>query len=144
MGLTIESPSARFYSTVGDLDWVIEPQVELGPANGISFLTRADFVISPKVKNNEIEIKPIAVYCDGYAFHKDQVGMDIAKRMAIVKSGTLANWANRNIVFQVTGAVDEKFEHFLKLNSMQLLLEYLNAPDVEYFKTNAVTLGDLC
>lgn len=159
--------------TVGDSEWVIEPQVELSPANGMQFLTRADFVISPKIKNTEIEIKPIAVYCDGYAFHKDQVGTDIAKRMAIVKSGThlvwslsykdvenvfhnqgdyytdiikrgtLANWANRNIVFQVTGAIPEKFEHFLNLNSVQLLLEYLNAPDIEYFKSNASTLGGL-
>jgi DEAD/DEAH box helicase domain-containing protein len=159
--------------TVGDSEWVIEPQVELIPAGGMQFLTRADFVISPKIKNTKIEIKPIAVYCDGYAFHKDQIGIDIAKRMAIVKSGThlvwslsykdvenvfhnqgdyytdiikrgtLANWDNRNIVFRITGTIDEEFEHYLKLNSIQLLLEYLNAPNIEYFKSNASALGGL-
>ncbi len=35
---------------------------------------------------------PIAVFLDGWQYHKDRIGDDIAKRMAVARSGKFAVW----------------------------------------------------
>jgi DEAD/DEAH box helicase domain-containing protein len=65
-------------------NWLVEPQVELGPDKGISVSSRADFVLYPeRPKEGE---RPVAVFTDGYEYHADpisgkmRVALDSAQR----------------------------------------------------------------
>src|SRR5207237_764269 len=52
-------------------NWLVEPQVDLGPEKGISVPSRADFVFYPeRPKPGE---RPIAVFTDGYEYHADPI-----------------------------------------------------------------------
>jgi len=70
--------------------WEIEPQVVLDERMGVQFMSRADFVIWPvKVSSNQ---KPVAIYTDGFAFHKDKVDDDTLKRESIRISRNFRVW----------------------------------------------------
>jgi DEAD/DEAH box helicase domain-containing protein len=78
-------------------NWLIEPQVELGPEKGISVPSRADFVLYPE-RPYPGEF-PIALFADGYEWHADPVsgkmrtGKDSAQRLAIARSGKYRVWS---------------------------------------------------
>lgn len=74
----------------GDRVWMVEPQVELGPDRGVVIPCKPDFVLWPQNING---IFPIAVFLDGWRFHKDRMGDDIAKRMAVARSGKFSVWS---------------------------------------------------
>ena len=80
-----------YFLKVGDKSYYIEPQVDLGELQGVSISSRADFVIRP-ARSSEMML-PIAVFLDGYAFHRDRVGLDMAQRMAITQSGKYRIWS---------------------------------------------------
>ncbi|WP_052813126.1 DEAD/DEAH box helicase [Desulfonatronum thioautotrophicum] len=80
-----------YFYTIDGQAYLIEPQVELGPAWGVAVHSRADFLIRPA--RERTDIKPIAVFTDGYAYHKDRVGLDLTQRMAIVHSGRFHVWS---------------------------------------------------
>ena len=46
---------------------------------GVIIDCKPDFILYPS-KNNSQYIKPIAVFTDGYTYHKDSIGTDMAKR----------------------------------------------------------------
>src|SRR5690606_4446089 len=69
---------------VGKQRYRIEPQCELGAAQGVSVSSKPDFVIWPWSTNSKR--KPIAVFCDGWVYHKDSTREDARKRSAIVNS----------------------------------------------------------
>ena len=81
--------------TIGDGDnkirWEVVPQVELRPSTGVSVKSKVDFIFYP-VRQHQ-EIKPVVVFTDGYTFHRDRVGKDMAQRMAIVLSGQYNVWS---------------------------------------------------
>ncbi len=72
-----------------DMTWEIEPQVDFDPTSGIADETRPDFVIRPL---HDVKHKPVAVYTDGFRYHKDSVGKDSRKREAIRRSGNYRVW----------------------------------------------------
>lgn len=72
-----------------DRVWSIEPQVELGRDQGVLIQCKPDFVLWPE---NASQL-PITVFLDGWKYHKDRVGDDIAKRMAIARSGKFCVWS---------------------------------------------------
>lgn len=74
----------------GERVWTVEPQVELGPDRGVVIPCKPDFVLWPQ---NVDGIVPIAVFLDGWRFHKDRIGDDIAKRMAVARSGKFSVWS---------------------------------------------------
>ena len=76
---------------IGDCTWDIEPQVDLGPANGVAVNCRPDFIFWP-VRTTGTQ-KPVAVFTDGFTFHKDRVADDFLKRMAIIQSGKFRVWS---------------------------------------------------
>jgi len=78
-----------YFLTAGDKAWSIEPQVELGPAQGVVIPCKPDFVLWPE---NLVQHKPITVFLDGWNPHKNRIGDDIAKRMAIERSGKFEVW----------------------------------------------------
>lgn len=74
---------------IGDQTYDVELQKKLGPQDGVSIQSRADFVFWPKNEN----VKPIVVFTDGYAFHFDRIGLDMAQRMAIAQSRKFHVWS---------------------------------------------------
>lgn len=92
----------------GERVWTVEPQVTLGPDRGVVIPCKPDFVLWPQ---NIDGILPIAVFLDGWRFHKDRIGDDISKRMAVARSGRFSVWTltadDVAIVLEPGGAVPE-------------------------------------
>lgn len=71
---------AGYFLKAGAHHWRVEPQVSLGPDQGVVIPSKPDFVLWPETDSGCL---PIAVFLDGWQYHKDKIGDDIAKRMAI-------------------------------------------------------------
>ena len=85
--------------------WYVEPQVELGPSDGVRIRCRPDFLIRPA--HRKPETPPVAVFTDGFEHHRDQTDDDSAKRMALSRAGYLVwslTWHDLEGVFG--GAAD--------------------------------------
>jgi DEAD/DEAH box helicase domain-containing protein len=124
---------------VGIQRYWIEPQVDLGPNDGVAIPSRPDFVLWPAQSSSPR--KPIAVFCDGWAYHKGITREDAAKRNALLASGKFWVWS---ITWEdVTAAIGGSTETDLvdKLNEMAL--SELPAPlrsmdDVAHWSRHAV------
>lgn len=87
---------------VGSQRYRIEPQCELNVGAGVAVPSKPDFVIWPWASGSKR--RPVAVFCDGWAYHKDCTREDAAKRSAIVASGKFWTWS---VTHQdVAGAMD--------------------------------------
>ena len=90
--------------TVNDITWEIEPQRLLDAADGVSVTCKPDFVFWPVSDKSK---KPVAVFTDGFVYHKDKVADDTLKREAIRRSKHFRVWAfswkDVQSVFQVQG-----------------------------------------
>lgn len=76
---------------LGQEQWLIEPQVTLNKADGVAVASKADFVIRPaRSLSGKL---PVVVFTDGFAFHRDRIGADMAQRMAIMRSGKFRVWS---------------------------------------------------
>ncbi|HEQ3432716.1 TPA: DEAD/DEAH box helicase [Vibrio cholerae] len=73
-----------------DVSWHLVPQVELGANDGVYIETCPDFVLYPA--SQMAGVKPLAIYLDGFAFHKKIVFDDVAKRNAVRDSGRYNTW----------------------------------------------------
>lgn len=142
---------------IGECVWDIEPQVDLGPSEGVLVKCRPDFVFRPvRITGTQ---KPVAVFTDGFTFHKDHVADDFLKRMAIIQSGKYRVWSlsynDVQDVFQSKGdyktntwaydklpggsrmymsyvkSMDAQELILAKKNPFELLVEYLSRPDAE-------------
>ena len=118
----------KFKITSGDYSfyYVIRPQFELGPTNGVKYNTRSDFYISlSSIEKDGIAIeddgilssvKGIAIYLDGYTFHATEENCrffdDLKKRVAIVESNSIISWS-------LTWSDIEKFDAIEKENDNQ-------------------------
>lgn len=99
----------KFKITSGDhaFYYVIRPQYQLGPVNGVSLNTRSDFYISlSSIEKNGVplqddnivsSVKSIAIYLDGYTYHATEENCrffdDLRKRIAIVESNAITSWS---------------------------------------------------
>jgi DEAD/DEAH box helicase domain-containing protein len=70
--------------------WV-EPQVDLGPNDGVEVYCRPDFVLWPVQRKSPR--RPIAVFCDGWTHHQASTREDAKKRSALVASGRFWVWS---------------------------------------------------
>lgn len=75
---------------VGSCLWEIEPQVVLDNLYGVSVQSRADFIIWPVRTSGDQ--KPVAIFTDGFLYHKDKVADDTLKREAIRRSNRFRVW----------------------------------------------------
>ena len=73
----------------GPRRWRLELQVNLTPSDGVVVPCKPDFVFWPDDGANDL---PVAVFLDGWQYHKDIVPTDLAKRMAVAKSGRFSVW----------------------------------------------------
>ena len=87
---TIRNGKHSYYVSVGDCSWEVEPQVNLGPSEGVAIKSKPDFVFWPV---NAPGRMPVAVFTDGFLYHKDIVTDDTIKREAIRRSGNFRVWS---------------------------------------------------
>ncbi len=80
-----------FLLEVGSQRYWVEPQRDLGPSDGVAIASRPDFTLWPA--QSKSARRPIAVFCDGWAYHKDSMRADAAKRSALVSSGSFWVWS---------------------------------------------------
>ncbi len=146
-----------YFLKVGTRAYYIEPQVKLGELAGVSIESRADFVIrSARLDDG---MKPIVLFLDGYTYHRDRIGKDMAQRVAIVQSKKFLVWslswhdventfksqnnffidflepgglpAGGNFNQLLEGYEVKKLKKLISLNSFDLLLHFLESPDQE-------------
>lgn len=80
---------AGYELQAGARRWRVELQVPLGEADGVVVPCRPDFVFWP---DDTVDDLPIALFVDGWQYHKDIVTTDLVKRMAVAKSGRFSVW----------------------------------------------------
>ncbi|MEG2268966.1 MAG: DUF1998 domain-containing protein, partial [Acinetobacter sp.] len=73
----------------GQRRWRLEPQVYLSEGYGVSIASKPDFVFWPDDQTSDL---PIALFLDGWKYHQHSIADDLAKRMAIAKSGRFSVW----------------------------------------------------
>lgn len=69
--------------------WRLELQVNLAAGDGVCVPCKPDFVFWPDDSANDL---PVAVFTDGWQHHKETILTDLAKRMAVAKSGKFSVW----------------------------------------------------
>lgn len=95
VGKDIIRGKSGFRLTIGDLAYEIEPQVNLGKAEGVQFASKPDFVLWPVQSG----VMPVAIFLDGYRFHADKASEDLLKRQALMRAGFVVwtlNWYDIN------------------------------------------------
>jgi len=75
----------------GERRYEIEPQVTLGPDDGIARALSVDFMIRPQ--QAEALGRPIAVFLDGLQYHRERIGRDLAQRRALQASCGYRVWS---------------------------------------------------
>ena len=65
--------------------WCVVPQVDVGLADGVPHPSRPDFLIRPA--RISAAHPPVAVFTDGFEYHRDVVDDDSLKRMALARAG---------------------------------------------------------
>ncbi|MBR5902083.1 DEAD/DEAH box helicase [bacterium] len=140
---------------VNDAEWEIEPQVKLDHTQGVKVTCKPDFIIRPK--NNDKKL-PVAIFTDGYKYHKDNVADDTLKREAIRRSGKYRVWVlswhdvksafsiqsnyatptlipeqmPSNIYHPTVGYLKaEKLKPY-RMSTLELLMQYLELDNAEY------------
>ena len=125
------------------ISWKLEQQVPIGAAEGVRAFSRADFLLTPTAGG-----KPIALYTDGWEFHRTRLARDTEQRLALQRSGRYLFWAlswddvveaiptaqkpldPNGLVVGVVPAFANKPETFLERWWPQKLLEALPTPPV--------------
>lgn len=154
---TIRNGKHSYYVKIENYAWEIEPQVLLDAGSGVSVTCKPDFVFWPVSAPGH---KPVAVFTDGFLYHKDIVSDDTIKREAIRRSGNFRVWSLsfkdvQSVLFAPQGDFytatleAEKmpsgkmmYQNMIKkqkadaiepakLSSFDLLLEYLKLPEAE-------------
>lgn len=87
---TIRNGKHSYYIKLGETAWEIEPQVLLDAGDGVKVTSKPDFVFWPINATNHM---PVAVFTDGFLYHKDIVANDTVKREAIRRSGNFRVWS---------------------------------------------------
>ena len=72
--------------------WSIEPQVRLGEREGVALASQPDFVLRCESLSGR-GARPIALFADGFEYHKNIQADDTAKRYAILASGGYRVWS---------------------------------------------------
>jgi DEAD/DEAH box helicase domain-containing protein len=82
---------------IGQVAYEMEPQVNLGSAQGVQFASCPDFVLWPVGS----DLQPVAIFLDGYKFHANKGSEDLIKRQALMHAGFVVwslNWYDVNKV----------------------------------------------
>ena len=75
--------------TIAGEVYEIQPQVELGSAEGLQANVSIDFVLWPR----RSEVRPIALFLDGWQYHHYRIGRDMAQRAMLRRAGQFHVWS---------------------------------------------------
>ena len=153
---TIRNGKHSYYIKLDDAAWEIEPQVLLDAGDGVKVTSKPDFVFWPIHADDQL---PVAVFTDGFLYHKDIVADDTVKREAIRRSGKFRVWSlsykdvqsvfapqgdyctatleaekmpSGKMMYQNTiKSANADSLNPAKSSSFDLLMEYLKRPDAE-------------
>lgn len=87
----------RWDLRIGQMHWEMQAQVDLGPHDGVRERCRPDYLLRPM--SIGADSKPIAVFCDGFAYHVkpgeelSPLEADVRKRSSILESGRYRVWS---------------------------------------------------
>lgn len=154
--------------TIDSMVWRIEPQRELGKAQGVALATKPDFLLTNT--SGALDSPRVAVYCDGYQYHvlpdqaQSRLADDLRKRQALLDAGFLVwslTWADiKGFVEKSPPPGTTVFENLslkslsqiwttLKTaapkdrhhrNSLLILLQFLRNPNLREWKAGAEAL----
>ncbi len=114
---------------IGECSWEVEPQVLLDAFYGVPVSSRADFVLWP-VRVSEGQ-KPVAIFTDGFQYHKEKIADDTLKREAIRRSGRFRvwtlSWKDVQNVFKTQGEYAAQTLVFDKMPSSQIYKPSVNS-----------------
>ncbi len=85
--------------STGAASWRIEPQVPVGPAEGVGIPCRPDFIITQRSAPVGAGLRPIALFCDGFRYHacpdseQARIADDICKRQSLLESERFTVWS---------------------------------------------------
>ncbi len=159
-----------FKLEIGDLIYSVEPHARLDKEQGVAYPCEPDFLISLDRETQE-KIQ-VAVFLDGYSYHKDIVHEDLMKRQGIFLGSHILTWSltwyDVNHVFagnevKIPNALREHTanapipfihqeseakglqEHgrIAELSPLVMLLKFLAEPDVNKWQSYAM-LRSLC
>ena len=101
-----------YFLAVGENCYEIEPQVNISLSEGVYYASRPDFLIRSTRESDDF--KPIAVFMDGYQYHKDSVTDDTRKRLALVQSNAFLQWSInwQDVNAQFTSTNDQAINYF--------------------------------
>ena len=88
--------------------WHVVPQVDVGLADGVLHPSRPDFLIRPAKAS--AAHPPVAVFMDGFEYHRDIVHEDSIKRMALVRAGFVvwsATWHDVKVILGEAEPADD-------------------------------------
>ena len=153
---TLRNGKHSYYVKLSNTTWEIEPQVLLDANDEVAIACKPDFVFWPVSAPNH---KPVAVFTDGFTYHKDIVTDDTIKREAIRRSGNFRVWSlsfkdvqsafitqgdyvtntlesakmpfGETMYHSTVSKYDSECIEPVKLSSFDLLFEYLNIPNAE-------------
>ena len=153
---TIRNGKHSYYIKLDNTAWEIEPQVLLDAGQDVAVPSKPDFIFWPVSAPNH---KPVAVFTDGFLYHKDIVSDDTIKREAIRRSTNFRVWSlsfkDVQSVFAPQGdyytatleaekmpSGKAMYQNMVKknkvdainpakLSSFDMLLEYLKQPNAE-------------
>ena len=160
---TVRNGKHSYYVKFENTTWEIEPQVTLDTEYNVAVKCKPDFVFWPISAPGH---KPVAVFTDGYEYHKDIASDDTIKREAIRRSGGFRVWSlsykdvqNEFIpqgdyisatleaermpygMAMYQGSIKSAGADVIipsKMSSFELLVAYLNMPNAEdVFKAHA-------
>ena len=146
--------------------YYMEAQAELGASDGVAVASRPDFVIRPA--RESAGERSIAIFMDGFEYHRDRTGEDSAKRLALVRAGYLVwslTWHDLEAVLgkgddarDVLDVLGDDDGHMAKLQrtldarwgtgsvrsrlaqpSFRLLVRFLRNPDADGWKRAVFT-----
>jgi DEAD/DEAH box helicase domain-containing protein len=93
----VQGGEVRWRLNVDGREWEIQAQVLLGSKEGVTVGSKPDFLIR-RVDGNSGQ-NPIAVFCDGFAYHgcpgkaEGRIWDDVVKRQSIINSGKYQKWS---------------------------------------------------
>ena len=87
---TIRNGKHSYYLKIDETTWEVEPQVLLEAKDGVAVTCKPDFVFWPVSAPGHL---PVAVFTDGFLYHKDIAADDTKKREAIRRSGKFRVWS---------------------------------------------------
>ena len=110
--------------TVGDNKYHVEPQADFDMGHGVAVPSRPDFAIRP---DSDRDAPSVAVFLDGFEYHRDQTGDDSAKRMSLIRAGFLVwslTWDDLEGAFGgVPGAPNLLADHGTAQTAVQAALD---------------------